>query len=380
MLLRRLSVSSCSLLLFACLNAQELQSYQDCQECHNTIVQDWKTSRHALSTAETNPFYAAMLEWANESTNGQAQENCDRCHVPVRALDVEPILVERLAHEGVTCDVCHATQPTGKGENAWMEVVPGNIKFGPFRNAISVVHESQFSEHIISSDHCLTCHANLESAHGFAFCSTQEEYENSSYAKQGVTCQDCHMPATEGPAAELGKIREVHSHRFYGGYNPEILTNCATIDMDVQLDSTYMIVRLDITNKTVGHSLPTGSPMRSVYLTLKGLDENGEVKWQNYETNPLVEDPQAVFMRLLQDDDGNAPVPPWLSTSVKFDQRLKPDETRSLSYELPRDSVAVVSASLTYRLAPPALLKKLNLLEPPYNSTVTIVKMEERIE
>ncbi len=320
-----------------------------------------------------------MLAWANESTNGQAQQECNRCHVPVASLDVEPVIVDRLAHEGVTCDVCHATQPTGKGRDAWLRVVKGNIKFGPFEDAISIAHESQFSEHLISSDHCLTCHSNLQSAHGFAFCSTEQEYKQSSFAKQGVTCQDCHMPATEGLAAELGKIREVHSHQFYGGYNADILTNCATLDLNVQVDSTYMIARIDVTNKTGGHSLPTGSPMRAVYLTVQALNEDGDVLWQNYKTNPVVEDTQAVFMRLLQDDAGNAPVPPWLSTSVRFDQRLQPDETRSLSYEMPRDSVATVSASLTYRLAPPALLKRLNLLEPPYNSTVTINKVEKRI-
>ncbi len=355
--------------------AQELQSSQTCLECHETIVQDWQASRHAQSTPDTNPFYAAMLAWANESTNGQAQQQCDRCHVPVAHLNVEPILVDRLAHEGVTCDVCHATQP----KDDWLELVQGNVKMGPFKDAISVAHESRFSERLTTSEHCLTCHSNLQSAHSFAFCSTEEEYKNSSFAKQGVTCQDCHMPAMEGRAAELGKIREVHTHQFYGGYNSDILTHCADLDLNVQVDSTYMIARIDITNKTVGHSLPTGSPMRAVYLTLQALDREGEVLWQNYQTNPVVEDTQAVFMRLLQDDAGNSPVPPWLATSVRFDQRLQPDETRSLSYEVPRDSVAVISATLTYRLAPPALLKKLNLLEPPYNSTVDIIKVEERI-
>ncbi len=364
-------VASCLVLVLLSMNsvfAQELESADNCAECHVQSVADWKTSRHANSTADSNPFYAAMLKWANESTNGQAQAECDQCHVPVKSLVSTPELAERLAPEGVTCDICHATQP----DRNWLAVGPAGVKYGPYKDAISVVHESEYSEHLVSSRQCLTCHANLESAHGFAFCSTQKEYLNSSFYDKGVTCQDCHMPAIEGKAAELGKIRQVHSHKFYGGYNPELLTNCAFINLSVSGDSTLLAIDVKVTNRTVGHALPTGSPMRSVYLSLKALDETDNVVWENYTVNPLDEDPDAVFMRLLQNDSGQAPVPPWLASSIKFDQRLKPDETRQLSYEITGTRVVSIIATLNYRLAPPELLKKLSLNVEPYSNVVTI--------
>ena len=188
------------------------------------------------------------------------------------------------------------------------------------------------------------------------------------------------MPAIEGKTAELGKIRQVHSHKFYGGYNPEILKNCASIELAVEGDTTQLDITVNVTNRTVGHALPTGSPMRSVYLSLKALDSDNNVVWENYKMNPLAEDAKAVFMRLLQNDAGDAPVPPWLATSIKFDQRLKPDERRELTYTIPGSTVTSVIATLNYRLAPPALLKKLNLDREPYSNVVTIATARYEVD
>lgn len=348
--------------------AQEIQSYTDCAECHTQSTRSWKISRHAQSTPATNPFYAAMLHWANESSEGNAQKECERCHVPVTTLTTDPFVIETVSEEGVTCDVCHAVKPSG----SWM--VPGekNVKYGPYGDAISVVHESQYSSWLVSSNHCLTCHGNLENAHGVSFCSTELEYKKSSFAGQGVTCQDCHMPSIEGRTAELGKMRRVHSHVFYGGYNPEILQNCADLELTLKSDSSSVHIQVTVTNKTVGHALPTGSPMRAVYLKLEIRDAEANTLWRNFETNPLIEDPQSVFMRLLEDERGAAPVPPWKARAVRFDQRIGPDERRVLNYDLELQNADIVIAELVYRLAPPALLAKLNIDKEPFSEVISI--------
>ncbi|MBN1464213.1 hypothetical protein JXA02_00530 [candidate division KSB1 bacterium] len=363
------------LFLLQGVHGQELESSAACADCHVQAVIEWQTSRHALSTAATNPFYAAMLRWA-AAVDDEAQDKCDVCHVPVKSLASTAEMARQLEDEGVTCDVCHATQPHGK----WLRLHTAGVKLGPSHDAVSVVHASQFSEHLVSSRQCLTCHANLESAHGFAFCSTQKEYLASSFSKKGVTCQDCHMPAMEGKTAELGKIRQVHSHRFYGGYNPEILLNCAALELVVSREETQLALAVKVKNRTVGHALPTGSPMRAVYLSLKALDRDGTLIWQNYQSNPLLEDPDAVFMRLLEDEAGRAPAPPWLASRVRFDQRLQPDEVRELSYDIPAANVATISAVLQYRLAPPAILQKLNLYDESLSTIVTIAAARYDLE
>ena len=46
---------------------------------------------------------------------------------------------------------------------------------------------------------------------------TYTEWLGSFYSGFGVECQDCHMPAYTGRAAEGGPIRpDVHRHRFVG--------------------------------------------------------------------------------------------------------------------------------------------------------------------
>lgn len=359
--------------------SQVIQSADHCKDCHQKIVNGWKGSRHALSSKEQNPFYAAMLNWANEATNNKASEKCNQCHEPVRTLGLDDILSDALAAEGVSCDVCHAAQRIVENGKSVLKVAPGNIKFGPFQDAISVEHKSEYSPDLSTSEFCLICHANLETEHGLSFCSTEIEYRNSSFAKQGITCQDCHMPSVEGTAAELGKIRQVHSHFFYGGYSPEFLRNCAIIDLKTDKKENHIILDVQVANKTVGHELPTGSPMRAVYLKVEAQDSLGNALWTNYKENPLKEDSKAVFMRLLEDDNGNAPVPPWLAKKVRFDQRLKPQEVRNLSYILPMES-RFITAFLYYRLAPPLLLKKLNITESPYTDlsliSMTTIKVQ----
>jgi len=356
-------------------HSQELQSSQTCAECHNAIFREWQTSRHAASTAATNPFYAAMLNWANKA-GGEAQQKCNKCHAPVSALNATQETVARLQNEGVTCDVCHAARPSG----AWLEIGETNVKYGPLDDAVSVVHESEYSSFHTSSSQCLTCHANLENEHGTAFCATEREYKQSSFYKSGVTCQDCHMPSVKSKVAELGKIRRVSAHNFYGGYSSEILKNCASITLSAKGDTSLYTISAKIKSRTVGHALPTGSPMRVVYLKLQALDVDGVVVWQNFKNNPIKEDPQSVFMKLLEDETGKAPVPPWEAVKVKFDQRLMPGEERTLEYRLPGKHAARIVAELYYRLAPPALVKKLNLEDEMYGAPVLIASASFQVQ
>ncbi|RPI03661.1 MAG: hypothetical protein EHM72_00835 [Calditrichaeota bacterium] len=340
-------------------NAQEVQSFRSCADCHRQITHEWQQSRHAQSTERTNPFFAAMVKWAR-SSSAEDVEKCKKCHQPVSALGLNEYDSRTLAVEGVTCDVCHATRMKGNGKDAWFELLPTNVKQGPSKDAVPVSHSAEFSSVLTSPQFCQTCHGNMEKSHQFDICSTEEEYHKSSFARKGVTCQDCHMPAMEGKSADLGKIRNINSHIFYGGYNAEILRNCANVKITLEKNSSALRAAVEVTNRTVGHSLPTGSPLRMVVLTVQALDENDQVLWQNFGDSPF-EDSKSVFMRLLQNDSGAAPVPPWEATSIKFDQRLSPDESRTLVFDIPVPHVKQVQATLTYFPAPATLISKFGL-------------------
>ena len=120
------------------------------------------------------------------------------------------------------------------------------------------------------------------------------------------------------------------------------------------------------TNRGAGHYVPTGSPMRFIVLEVVAKNSKGNIIWRNWQSNPIAEDPGAVFMRLLESDDGRAPVPPWEAVRERFDQRLRPDEPRKLVYSIPDVDVFSIEAKLIYRAAPPQLLKKLGITEKCY--------------
>jgi len=353
--------------------SQTLTTAGECQECHASAFAEWRTSRHANSSRDGNAFYAAMLHKAEKSGKMSSQFECQRCHAPSKFLSGQSAIKEGL--EGITCEVCHASRIVHENHSFQFKRVDGNVKFGPIKDAVSSAHECKYNENLENSSFCLMCHSDAKTAHGILFCSTEEEWKQSSYAQNGVTCQDCHMPATEGKAAPLGKIRdEIHSHAFYGGYSQEFLRNCATIELKAKREAGMVNVTVKIKNETVGHALPTGSPMRMVILKLEARNEQQQPVWKNWYVNPLKEDTSAVFMRLLQDGNGRAPVPPWEASSVKFDQRIKPDETRVLHYEFPDSTAKTLHAKLTYRLAPPPLLKNLGIEDEIYTKAKVITE------
>jgi len=112
--------------------------------------------------------------------------------------------------------------------------------------------------------------------------------------------------------------------------------------------------------------------MRMVVLTLVAKDSLQQPVWKNWYVNPLEEDTQAVFMRLLEDKNGRAPVPPWEAARQRFDQRLLPDKPVKLEYEISEATAVAVEATLSYLLAPPSLIAKLGITEEIYSTLKTI--------
>ncbi len=353
--------------------AQDFTSSEKCERCHTQTYKHWQQSRHALSSETNSPLYKAMLQ-------DQAQlsrDKCQKCHEPIYTLNLPGNLTQKLSREGISCDFCHATELLTKGNQANFKLVAGNIKFGPFKDAVAIEHRSQYSEYLNDPKFCLACHTNQDSPHGIAFIDLKEEWRNSSYYKQNITCQDCHLPSVSGKTAALGKIRDnIYSHQFFGGFNDEILTNCATMKVDTSRENNYLLVSVRIKNSSVGHGLPSSSPLRMIILTVEGIDELNNTIWKNYNSNPIKDDPQAVFMKLLEDRNGKAPVLPWEAVGERFDSRLMPNEERTMKYKIPADHVKSVKASLAYYIAPPPLLRELMIMDPRYTK-VKIISLNQ---
>lgn len=365
----RVKISVLFLLVAGFVYAQDYSSSLKCKSCHTKTYKQWQKSRHALSSKENSPIYKAML-----SGHDQADvATCQKCHEPVYTLDLPEKLTQQLSGDGISCDFCHATELEPKGNEVNFKLVPGNIKFGPYKDAVAVDHSSQYSDDLSDPKFCLACHTNRDSPHGVAFIDLEQEWRNSSYHKLNVTCQDCHMPSLSGKTAELGKIRDdVYSHQFFGGFNDAILSNCVSMKVDTLRENNFLQVTIKLKNSSVGHGLPSGSPLRMVILSVEGIDELNATIWKNYTTNPIKEDPQAVFMKLLSDQNGKAPVLPWNAVGERFDSRLMPGEERIIKYKIPVALIKSIKASLLYYIAPPPLLRELKISDPDFTQVRVI--------
>ena len=157
--------------------------------------------------------------------------------------------------------------------------------------------------------------------------------------------------------------RDHHASHIFAGphrawYQDDPTFLATAVDLALGLDGST--ARLQITNAT-GHALPTGFPGRMMLVKVRGLDAQGAEVWTNLGDDPMKQDPDAVFNKVYVDADGN-PTPAPFAVELRRDNRLKPAETRVLTWTVPSD-VATVEAKLVMRLLPPPLAATLGVAE-----------------
>ncbi|MEX2615014.1 MAG: multiheme c-type cytochrome [Alphaproteobacteria bacterium] len=235
-------------------------SASQCAVCHQQIYKEWASSNHAY--ASISPMFHKFEQAISDLTQGTIGTFCVRCHQQVGTQRGEPRELplwerSRVSSEGITCITCHrVTEEYGRGQNGERRINYGNIHnpvYGSLENSkfdeviakkdeykiatseedrgakthANVVKFSQISQ----SEFCASCHqvaVNL----GIKLEVVWEQYRDSPAAKNGVTCQDCHMGKVPGraegyttaPVAVVNGVpinpgRKHSNHAFYGpGY------------------------------------------------------------------------------------------------------------------------------------------------------------------
>lgn len=141
--------------------------------------------------------------------------------------------------ESVTCVVCHRRKHGQYKNNGRLVAEPGDLleacMFGPFDDSVSAntSHPSAGFPYIKSSQFCGDCH-DVTAANGVRNEEAFSEWANSPAAKDGITCQNCHMGPVQGipiadkdrpwgPAAvvpgvpvEKMPVRPLSDHTFAG--------------------------------------------------------------------------------------------------------------------------------------------------------------------
>ncbi len=419
-----------------------------CNTCHNDlqdesgnpvrIGDDWSTSMMANSTRD--PYWKAKVAAELDRNPGLKEEldiTCVRCHAPMAVDSLQKegthfeifgedgILNEKHAKfdhamEGVSCALCHQIEDNGKLGS--IDGVSGKFSvkeyanqadrpaFGQYADPSGAYMLAQsfynpvFSEHISSSESCATCHdlrTPSVDSEGDVITTTEEnffpeqmvfsEWRNSDYAVGGSkeqTCQDCHMPKSEGTvllASQGGGIpREDFSrHTFLGANtvvqsmlknyaeelgiavseeafdesisrNSTFLKTAASVEViSSSLQGTKLIANVKVEN-TTGHKLPSGYPSRRAYLhflvtnsvgavvfesgsqnsdgSVLGIDaDTDSTTYENHYNAITSSDQVQVYEAIMQDSDAN--VTHTLLRAVEYvkDNRLLPSGLNKLS-------------------------------------------------
>lgn len=273
------------------------------------------------------------------------EDKCTTCHAPMghaeagfagtlpysmTELDATP-----LAQDGVSCTLCHQILPDNLGQpdsfTGGYEIGGNRQIFGPYANPLAtpMINHTGFTpvgaDHLGDSGLCATCHTLFTpyvDDDGNVVGEFPEqvpylEWEASDYATAGVSCQDCHMPRSQAPV-DISTMPPSHTvthspyweHWFVGGNafmlrmlrdnTGPLLLSATPAQFDATIERTLtnltensamldvqwgevdgeLEVAVRVTNAT-GHKLPTGIPLRRMWIHLRAFDSAGAVVFES---------------------------------------------------------------------------------------------------
>ena len=241
-----------------------------CGSCHPAQLADWKTSWHA---AAMGPGVSGQLAEVIDSDPQQAL-GCQACHAPLAeqaplvadaaGVRENPVFDPSLRPKGLPCAGCH---------------VRAHERFGPPRRDGSLASAAPRdtlphngvtrSPAFLKSEFCQGCHQFTPD--GFALNgklleNTYNEWRASRFAREGVQCQDCHMPDRR--------------HLWRGIHDPEMVHSGLTIDASAGAPryrpGQTATVTLRLRSTRVGHAFPTYVTPK-VVLSAELLGPDGRV-------------------------------------------------------------------------------------------------------
>jgi len=241
--------------------------YQSAKEKILTLPANVSVSATAHSFAGFDPFpiHARGVEMGGRS--------CNVCHFP-QSFEFEIPDMENLETGkpqprpagqeagGMTCASCHQT-PEGK------------IR-GPY--TVNSPHEVVRDPRIQTSAMCAYCHSLGKRVIGKqtqTFLEWREDFNKPGLGRQH--CQDCHMPRTLRKTAEGFDVpvRAVARHLWTGGHSPQHVSSALSLVI-VQPNEDRADLELHVINVGAGHSIPTGSNRRGIYLIAEVKDGKGK--------------------------------------------------------------------------------------------------------
>ena len=218
---------------------------------------------HAMAGVDPFPVHSREAE--------QGGKSCNVCHFP-EAFDLPDLEVSEVFKPkprakgaeagGLTCASCHLT-PEGK------------IR-GPYN--LRAPHEMYPTVTMNTSVMCAYCHSMGKRVVGKqtqTFLEWRDDFFRAGLGSQN--CQDCHMPRTTRKLAEDYAVPERISarHLWTGGRSLQRLQN-ALSQVIVQPEEGGRGLAFHVINIGAGHSVPSGSNRRAIYLNVEVKDSKGK--------------------------------------------------------------------------------------------------------
>lgn len=372
--------------------------------CHKDFYRQWRQSMMSQAYThhwdEIEYFELAVPHAEKDPKVAEVKAGCNGCHAPLSLLagDVPPPKpsFKSRANEAVSCEVCHSI--TGfEGDTPFnfnYIMSPGKTKFTSRKGAVeSPAHLIEATALHRSGDFCGICH-NEKSPFGVWVKSTHLEWKEGPYSKQGVQCQDCHMPKSEFRFAAMGeKYPDARLHLFHGAHDPGKVRGTIEIRMHPDVleaePGEPVVLTASLFNQKTGHKFPSGSVEdRILWLHVEATDAKGNVyhlrvdkkgfpgeeytiasdalAYQDIGISKGIRDFKGlprdgvpigdrIFRMAYFDPAGSMTMQQWNTASLGVDYRLGPRETKNetFTFQLPQTitpGTVKVRAVLNYQL------------------------------
>lgn len=170
-----------------------------------------------------NPTNELVNDFVTKQFGETAGAFCTKCHTPIGSVMGEPFDMPNkdrtpLSLTGVSCVVCHSIDEAHGKSQTYIQLKPSNKVYGPHGKGsendpppVKVdFHQAEQRDVFKSSQMCRHCH-EVTMPNALRLQETYSEWKNSPGAKEGVTCQSCHMGPVPGKPTEypVGQIAEV---------------------------------------------------------------------------------------------------------------------------------------------------------------------------
>lgn len=351
---------------------QKFANPLNCAGCHAEQVNDWKTTWHSHAHESKNALFKSVVTHIKQ-TRHEPRANiltkCAKCHNPkleISSVDdsymyakafgietkgtkkVDSALVAKHTKTGISCFICHNIDKLDEKKspkNGGLDIVhwtKGNLIVGPFKkNNRAGFHETDQRSHFIEGNQlCLTCHQGSGNYNDLDGYQTGEEIATQPQAPR---CVECHMSSSrKGIIAptitrknELPIVRDIRSHLFAGARNSRILENTLSIMVQKKDNDIDFYIK-----NLTPHRVPTGFTGRSIVIEFLFYSGKKKIGKQNIDL-------RASYANKYGDETLS-----YVATKMLKDTRLKPDELRIVTLDLPQGATSVTVNAWYYLIAP----------------------------